>query len=395
VTHTFFKNVTKWVILVAIVLSVIELSCYFLFKIEHMSTYTNYEEVKNHFRKYNVDYDELRNELQFLYFDSILFSPYRWYSCTPNYNGKYIKTDGYGWRIDRSKISENVSKIACFGGSTMFSITEDTGTIPYHLNSRLNIDNITALNFGVGGYSSTTELMTLIEVLRYEKKIHYAVFYDGVNEVDRYIEFKQKHLQNKIYSCLGYPYPYGLDKAMRNHLNVIDVIDYYHSIHKPYVLRLLKELIIYRMMPKLIKSTQSITDYDKEAKTIANIYMCNVKDIAALCSANNIVPFFFLQPNIFTLNDKLLTAAEKNIIANTTQYSDVDPRKLMKAVYKEIDNRKELIEINFYDISDLLNSYPKDDYYIDDCHLYSNANKIVADRILAIIANFIPKNCIM
>lgn len=66
----------------------------------------------------------------------------------------------------------------------------------------------------------------------------------------------------------------------------------------------------------------------------------------------------------------------------------------MDLVYKKIDNRKDLRGLNFYDISDCLNHSPKEDYYLDDCHLYSNGNKIVADRILKILSSCIPKSYI-
>jgi hypothetical protein len=266
--RNLLKYIIRWIILIGIVLIFIELSSYFFYRNINNPLFKNEQDVAIIFKKYNVDFDKLRQEINFLFFETVLFHPYRWYSCINDFAGEYVKTDKYGWRIDRTKVSKHISKIACFGGSTMFSSTEETGTIPYHLNSRINTEQIIALNFGVGGYSSTTELMSLIEVMRYEKNIRYAIFYDGVNEIYRYIEYKQRNADNKIYSYCGYAYPYVSDKAMRNHLNIIDLRN---AIYIPYSLKLIKQLLIYNILPKLTSSRQVITDYDKEADIIIQI----------------------------------------------------------------------------------------------------------------------------
>lgn len=89
-------------------------------------------EVIHSFRKYNVDYYKIENEMHDLYYgNSPIFHPYGWYMLEPNFNGIYVKTDKYVFRNSRKDIKENTTKIACFGGSTMFStITADNGTIP-------------------------------------------------------------------------------------------------------------------------------------------------------------------------------------------------------------------------------------------------------------------------
>lgn len=85
-----------------------------------------------------------------------------------------------------------------------------------YVNAKLNTYIVNALNYGIGGYSSTTELMTLIEVKRYDKYIKYAIFYDGVNEVGRYIEYLQKGSGNPIYKVIGYPYFWPFHNSLRN-----------------------------------------------------------------------------------------------------------------------------------------------------------------------------------
>ncbi len=103
---------------------------------------------------------------------------------------------------------------------------------------------------------------------------------------------------------------------------------------------------------------------------------------------------FLLQPNIYTLDANLLSTTERKAIDSSEKYIDVNLRKLTELVYKKINNRNELRSLNFYDISDSLNHSPKDDYYLDNCHLFSNGNKIVAARILAILSNYLPNRYI-
>ena len=383
--HELMRNWLKWLILLVIVAFCIEIGSAFIYRITIESGDINKQDLKPFFIKYNTDYEKLQEEFKVLS-KNCLFHPYRWYA-SKKFSGKYVKIDEDGWRIDRSQVPKDIRKIACFGGSTMFSMTADSGTIPYHLNSRLDSGQIMALNFGVGGYSSTSELMAFIEVMRYEKNVKCAIFYDGVNEVYRYIEYKQHDPERKLFSYMGYPYPLLLEKGMRNHLNVIDFREY---LYIPYSLRLCKQ--IYYKISKPLTSKELINDYDREAEFIANIYINNIKDIADFCKAKKIMPIFILQPNIFTVNQNMLTEREKNIF--NFKFADVDLEKLTKSAYKRILQSDELKKVNFYNLSDALDQRPPGDYFMDNCHLFDNGNKIVAEKILSILNNYLPQSYI-
>src|SRR5262249_10155744 len=118
--------------------------------------------------------------------NSILF-PTRWYMFQPNFRGRYVVTDDAGFRIDPTAVTEAKS-IGFFGGSTMFSIvTRQEHTIP----ALVHLPGFNSLNFGVPGYSTAAELPTLLEALRKYSRLEVAVFYDGVNEIGRYVEMLQ------------------------------------------------------------------------------------------------------------------------------------------------------------------------------------------------------------
>jgi hypothetical protein len=130
--------------------------------------------------------------------NSILF-PTRWYMFQPNFRGRYVVTDDAGFRIDPTAVTEAKS-IGFFGGSIMFSIvTRQEHSIP----ALVHLPGFNSLNFGVNG-STATELPTLLEALR-RYRLEAAVFYDGVNEIGRYLEMLQDGAP-EAFAAVGYYY---------------------------------------------------------------------------------------------------------------------------------------------------------------------------------------------
>jgi hypothetical protein len=113
-----------------------------------------------------------------------------------------------------------------------------------------------------------------------------------------------------------------------------------------------------------------------------------VEDLSQLCRAKNIVPFFFLQPNIYTVNPQLLTAREQEIL--NKRYADCDVPRLFRMVYQKISSSPALQGKNFYDLRDVLNAAPREDHFSDNCHLFNNGNKIVAAQIFALLQKHLP-----
>ena len=385
------KKILYWIILLLIIILPLEFISYHLYH-----KYYGYSPIDNPppelvkiYKKYNVDYQELVKENDYLYYGrGCIYHPYRWYMLEKNYNGRYIKLDKYGFRISRQSINENAAKIACFGGSTMYSIsTADDGTIPYFLNKKLNNDTAIALNYGIGGYSSSAELTTLIEVKRYDKNIKYAIFYDGVNEIGRYIEYLQMGPESPVFNYMGYPFYWTEKYSLLKYLKIPPP----GSGYRPYLYKFIKkqvDKITAGRSPKKIL----IKDYDKAADTIVGIYVNNVKDINTICQASNITPIFILQPTIYLTNMEKLTPREKYIAKHT--YSDVDITRLYKLVYQKIRNNEFLQKMIFSDLSGALNNSPSEEHFYDDCHLFNNGNEIVANKLYNVLTKYVPQNYI-
>ncbi len=146
-------------------------------------------------------------------------SAHRGFKNKSNFKGNYVVTDQYGFRIDQRKINDKIA-VGFFGGSTAFSVyTSQNETIPDQMNNLSNTHQF--LNFGVGGYSSSNEIMTFIESLRAYPTIELAIFYDGVNELGN-ANGGLPYEGNPDYASedlIGHPYQYGFANAFfRNQL---------------------------------------------------------------------------------------------------------------------------------------------------------------------------------
>ena len=116
-------------------------------------------------------------EMEDLYNVSVRPHLMRWYSLEPNHSGRFVRTDRLGFRNESPPATDQA--MAFFGGSTMFSTTTDQGqTIPAFFDL-LTGPGAHALNFGVGGYSTSAEIGAFIEAKRAYPQIRTALFYDG------------------------------------------------------------------------------------------------------------------------------------------------------------------------------------------------------------------------
>ena len=331
-----------------------------------------------------LDHKAFARELNALYYQKVKFHPYRSFLLPENYIGQYVVTDAQGFRIDRRAINTESDKIGFFGGSTMFSLTKQDGAIPQIINAKLDRSKAQALNFGVGAYSSTNELITFIEVLRTEKNLKYAVFYDGVNEYIMYTYKLTDHFEYTHFNVLGYFYPQSVLPAMNN------LIRQTTFQYEPYVLRLIKqfrELVSPERVPysfyrvNLILSPGTV---DQHAEIIASIYLQNVHDIVALAKSRGVVPVFFWQPDIFTTR-KPLTARE---LAIRERHPSL--RILSQAVSRKVSSSEYLRDVLFFNIADTFDSLDQRDQFLDFCHVTEEANRVVAERMVVQLRSLTP-----
>jgi hypothetical protein len=262
-----------------------------------------------------VDYDTLVSEMNRIYIERPRLHPYRWYTPEENFSGNYVTTDRWGFRIDRNAAVSEVDKIGFFGGSTMFSTTtRQAGSIPAILNGKyLNGEKALALNFGVGGYSSSAELIAFIEVLR-RVHLRYAVFYDGINEVGRYAEWIQDEPKGDFFDVMGYYLTSPYRQALRNESPTFSQyeIQSVKLVRRVYRSLALRGLVKSGNEVRNVNLVVNASNVDAHAQKIVDLYARNVLDIAAIAARYGVVPVFFWQPDIY-LTRKKLTEREQQL----------------------------------------------------------------------------------
>jgi hypothetical protein len=286
--------------------------------------------------------------------------------CQPNFRGQYVVTDDAGFRIDPTAVTEAKS-IGFFGGSLMFSVmTRQEHTIP----ALVHLPGFNSLNFGVPGYSTAAELPTLIEALR-RYRLEVAVFYDGGTDIGNYVEMRQDGAP-EAFAAVGYYSRLGIDGALAS----------YFSSHQAGVIVQTPSMRFAKRAWLMLRAHAVSQSQSPEemARSIAAQYFANIRDIHLIARANSVAPIFVLQPNVFTTG-KRLTPAELAIRdRDRTIVAQLAP--LVRSAIMS-DPRARAYDV--VDASDVFDAAEGEIFY-DSFHVGAAGNKIVADRITALIS---------
>ncbi|PIQ82838.1 MAG: hypothetical protein COV76_01620 [Candidatus Omnitrophica bacterium CG11_big_fil_rev_8_21_14_0_20_64_10] len=114
------------------------------------------------------------------------YLPYRVWGYAPHV-GRHINIDSEGRRRTPQTVQPGARRIFLFGGSTMLGQgASDAWTIPARLAERLGanrgLEPVECVNFGIGGYVNSQELIDLIYQLERGAAPDIVIFYDGINE---------------------------------------------------------------------------------------------------------------------------------------------------------------------------------------------------------------------
>lgn len=336
-----------------------------------------------------VDYSALVDEMNRIYVERPRLHPYRWYTPEENFSGRYVTTDKWGFRADREAAISEVNKIGFFGGSTMFSTTtHQAGTIPAILNRKyLNGEKALAVNFGVGGYSSSAELITFIEVLR-RTHLRYAVFYDGINEVGRYAEWIQDEPEGNFFNLMGYYLTSPYRQALRNEEPSFGQ----YEIQSIKLVRRVYQSLVLRGLIKSGSGARSVNmvinegNVDEHAREIVDLYANNVLDIASIAARYGVVPIFFWQPDVY-LTKKKLTEREQQIARRNPAV-----RLLAVKVRSLVRSDTRFRGLHLFDVSGALDNMTEQDHFFDYAHLSEQGNMVVAEAIAADLKTVTPKD---
>ena len=344
----------------------------------------------------NIDKDKFMNEFNDLFENHINFHPYRWYYLNDSFSSNYFKTDKLGYRNDPELWNTTAkSTTAFFGGSTMFGLNNtDEYTIPGKFRqSYTEKDSTRVLNFGIPGYSTTTEINATIELFRYLRP-DTCVYYDGVNEVIMHYSHYTYWTDDSIYSKMGFPFfepvreaiyrsPYKLGAPYSKPLfNLAELNSY----------KLLSGIAAYfrNKLPKETKAEEpidpgteaSVSESEAEAierlsTEICNIYYENIRVIQSLCREYNVTCYFFIQPTL-AHKGSAYTERENKIIADQPTL-----HQLYLSAYQKINADPRKSKYRVMDISDVLadETNPQHENFHDYCHVNGYVNQKVAERI--------------
>lgn len=339
------------------------------------------------YRRDGIDPKLLNSDMESIYKDLVILEPYRGYALPRNFEGYYVTTDNYGFRNDPNKqIHGQSKKIGLFGGSTMFGVTSNQKeTISYLVDKRLKPELAQTFDFGVGAYSTSNELMTFAEVSRLKHyNIEYAVFFDGVNEIARYVESLQDSQSNPFYEVIGYPYVSSVLPAAKNFIRLKrwTSINYY-----PALVQILEKVASRINTSKNINFILTDANIDRHAENIYQIYVNNVLDINAIAKSRGIQPIFIWQPTLFTIKNRDFTDNEKQILAANKMV-----KRLSDALLARIQKSNELNGIKFFDLSGSFDKLSKYDHFFDFCHVGKDANLQISEDIVEVLKQFLPLN---
>jgi hypothetical protein len=319
------------------------------------------------------DVDTFWRELDVLYKGRMQYHPYRGYALPASFAGRYHATDRFGFR-NPSKHRPGAARVAFFGGSTMYSVkTTAAASIPGLVDASLDATRAEAVNYGIGGYGSTNELMTFIEVTRpADHGIRWAVFLDGVNEVGRASERWQDRAGAPFYDVLGYRWR-DTHFALANELGLA-------TRPRLAVTRALGWLFERATLAWRSRSlSRTDEDYRQAGRAVAEIYFANLADIRALSAAKGIEPLFFLQPTVF---DVARPTDRERRIREHASARVIDVGRLEAAAYRAIREDARFAAFGVRDLTDALEGR-LGEIFFDDCHLTQAGNQLLARRIRA------------
>lgn len=283
------------------------------------------------------------------------------------YSGKTIHINGEGFRYDpKQKMhpENSVKNIFFFGGSTIWgSGVDDSATIP-SIWFKLNLDRaVNVFNMGESGYDSRQSLESLINVLANNRKVDLAIFYVGVNEINRCrnVVTSNSHALEKQY----------LEK-INEKISYTEAAFYYNL-----------KIIFKRFLMKIKNESDSSYDLkcgcnnDRTDEVVKTMF-ANLKMAKYLVEQKGGKFLAVLQPVIYVQNPK------KDYLDQYLQKMQDDRGLNYINLYEAYGrNRDYNMLIN---LTSSLNV--RSNIYIDECHLNALGNTIIASKIDSVTKTF-------
>jgi hypothetical protein len=351
---------------------------------------------------------------------SDVLHPYIGYVADPGNNGQFWATSPLGFIFNgtSSEIARKAPNrvvIAVFGGSVAsgeFLILKQLiaeHQVPF--GSKVDL-----LNFSYGGYKQPQQLMALSYLLALGANFDIVINLDGFNDV-------VLPYSDNIPSRLSPFYPHDWNKrtavlTAESDLRQIGRIEFlkekreywarsfrrYRGYLSPTLSlawqyrdhALARELVsIERQMvandvsPRTFKSNGPEYKFEGKEKffgDLADFWMRSSRQMRALCEANGIRYYHFLQPNQYVPNSKPMSQEERRTTASTVgPYRDAVvmgyPFLVRAGERLKSDGEK------YFDLTQIFSQTPEPAYYDDCCHLNEAGYKMIGRRIFLELSN--------
>lgn len=290
------------------------------------------------------------------------------------FEGQYINviTDGLRktWQKKEKKVDKReIYRIFVFGGSAIWGFgCRDDFTIPSQLSKMLANNEkarVEITNFGELGYVSTQEVIALILELKKGNIPDLVVFYDGANDAFSAFQNTQAGIpQNEINRAEGLSLVN--DKSFRDNYsrkNLLESITTY-KLAKSFNQKLFKENCKENYLPS-----------EELLNEAVDAYTSNIELVDKLGSEYGFKALFYWQPLI---SYKRKLSPEEELQKNRQLPGN---NLFSEMLYSKISYSEKLKKNNnFHDLSKLFQDY-LEPYFLDNCHLNEQGNKIISEQI--------------
>jgi len=292
-----------------------------------------------------------------------------------NFKGKYFNVlNNERLTVEQPGKFENTVYI--IGGSTVYcSEVPDDYTIPSQLQTLFNqkyANRYLVRNLGTTTVASTQELERLKTLTLKPDDI--IIFYDGVNDIYQGIYYAK-------------PEETMIERNRNAYDNMPRISKFFFKTSR----KLSKKSAFVRIFInpvdifKIPKHLQNEKEIDLLLNSLRQRFKMNILSANIYTKNANAVFFHFLQPNIFTINNR--SEYENTLISNYylnpngLEKSFSIGYSILKEVIKEISQ-----QVKSFDISYLLNEREQgEEFYLDACHVNHKANKKIAEKIFDVV----------
>ena len=307
------------------------------------------------------------------------YHPYVVWRRSP-FHGSTIEIDSRGFRVTPgARCAAGSYTVFAFGGSTMWGTgSPQWGTIPAYLQSGLATTMrrpVCVVNLGESGWVSSQEVVLLISLMENGYRPDLELFYDGVND---------------IYAA------YQTGEAV-SHMNLTAVEQRFNKSTQTSLLgQWIRSRYLFRVAGHLATSMRRESEADGNLDTyqtrgleapavsaaVARAYLANYTIVEALSCSYGFNSVFFWQPSAGA-GSKLFTAEEKVIVRRIAPAHATLSESVTMAVEDAASHGR---YPNLHSLVGVFDAVPSS-VWIDGAHVTPAGNRMIADRILSIIAD--------